>query len=164
MTSLFPILARSGEDQWIKVVVGAVVAVFWLIGALVSAINKKAQENKRRQGFEPLPQVLNAPPLQRQARSPKLVPIPRKAQPAQRPAAVQQGYAAPIAAMPATNLSRATAATQVSHSQTAAKAAPPSQIARLLQRPDTLRAAFILNEVLSSPLALRDGHGGRNKV
>ena len=33
---------------------------------------------------------------------------------------------------------------------------PAGQIARLLRRPDSLRAAFILNEVLSKPTALRD--------
>ena len=37
--------------------------------------------------------------------------------------------------------------------------APPNQIARLLRRADSLRVAFILNEMLLPPLSLREQRG-----
>jgi hypothetical protein len=168
MPFLPPILARSGEDQWIKLVFGAVVFFFWLIGAIVSAINKKTQENKRRDSLGQLPQNLGAARFPIPARPPvKTRTASRPAAPARQPVPPRQSYAAPAApaieAMPVINLSRASAATQVTQKKTtAAPVAPANQIGRLLRRSDSLRAAFILNEVMSPPLSLRDAAGQRH--
>ena len=86
---------------------------------------------------------------------------------ARQPPPIRPSYAAPAAraieAMPATNLARASAATQVTQKKTnAAPVAPANQIGRLLRRSDSLRAAFILNEVMSPPLSLRDAAGERH--
>ena len=55
MTFLDLILARSADDDWIKVVFGVIVAIIWGLGALVSAVNNKAQDAKRRQQYGRLP-------------------------------------------------------------------------------------------------------------
>jgi hypothetical protein len=162
MNSILHILARSDTDSAVKLIFGVIVVVFWLIGALVSAVNKRAEENRRRaaagqiqRGFPMLPQQA-APDV----RLSQMTAPARVAQ--QRPAARRAAPAAgAIAAMPSANLSKATAATQVTRSQGAAKVVPPSQIGKLLKRPETLRAAFILNEVLSPPLSMREGPGGK---
>jgi hypothetical protein len=163
MTLIHDILARSEMDSTIKMIFGAVVVAFWLIGALVSAINKKAQENRRRESYgQLLPGLTPARQTPPEARLAQMVapPVPQR-----RPAVKGPSYAAPatarIEAMPSSNLRNVAVATQVTHKQPATKVAPPDQIGRLLKRPDTLRAAFILNEVLTPPLSLREGPGGR---
>ena len=165
MNSILHILARTETDSMIKLIFGVVVVAFWLIGALISAINKKTEEARRRgmlgptpRGFTVLPQT---PP---EVRLSRMVVPPVPAQAAKR-AVKRPSYAAPaIAAMPSSNLSTASVATAVTKSQGAAKVVPPSQIGKLLKRPETLRAAFILNEVLSPPLSQREGSGGRGHV
>lgn len=152
------ILAGSDTDAAVKLIFGVIVVVFWLFGALISAINKKAEENRRRAAAGQIPPVnYRIPPL-----VPPELQLSRMAAPArvvqQRPAA--RRAAGGIAAMPSANLSKSAAATQVTRNQGAAKVVPPSQIGKLLQRPETLRAAFILNEVLSPPLSERERPGG----
>ena len=166
MIAVFSILARSEEDSIIKIVFGVIVFVFWLISALVSAIKKKAEEDKRRQSYGQLPRDFSPPaPVPPEVRLKRMTAPPAKVRAPQNAPAVRSQYAAPaIVAMPNSNLSRAASATQVTKTQSAAKVIPPGQIARLLQRPDTLRAAFVLNEVLTPPLSIRGEPGGRGHV
>src|SRR5258705_9768809 len=60
------ILARSSDDDWVKVVFGVIVAIVWGLGALVNAGNKKAKEAKRRQQYGRLPRDVSASPAQQQ--------------------------------------------------------------------------------------------------
>jgi hypothetical protein len=165
MMSMLSILAKSEDDSIIKLIFGVIVVAFWLISALVSAINKKAKETRRRESFGQLPRDLkSSPPLPPEVRLKRMTAPPPKIRPAQK-STPRSTYAAPaIVAMPTSNLSRAATATQVTRTQSAAKVVPPGQIARLLQRPDTLRAAFVLNEVLTPPLSIRGEPGGRGHV
>ena len=156
MTLLLPILARSDEDSMIKMIFGAIVVIFWIGGAIVSAINKRVQESKRSARYGQMqptfirpvpPPVPNAAGFSGKAKPAKKAgkrkAVAATPQPLARPA-----LSAPAAARPAPAAQPARPA--------AAKAAP-SAIAQLLRRPETLRAALILNEVLSPPLSLRNG-------
>jgi hypothetical protein len=147
MPLLPQILARSGEDSFIKVIFGVIVLVIWLGGALMSALQKRAEEAKRRARYNKMPTGVTRP-------VPPPVPPPAKSKPkrgVKRQTVSNPPPSAPIIRQPAVATApRAPAPTR------AAPAAEPSQIARLLRRPDSLRAALILNEVLSPPVALRD--------
>ncbi|MDB5876147.1 MAG: hypothetical protein JWQ07_5589, partial [Ramlibacter sp.] len=56
MISLLLIFAaKSSEDSTIKLIFGAIVVAFWLGSALISAINKRVQENKRRARYGQMP-------------------------------------------------------------------------------------------------------------
>jgi hypothetical protein len=160
MIPLFPLLlARSDEDSMIKLIFGAIVAIFWVGGAIISAINKRVQENKRRAQYGQMPPTFmrpipppvpnpagfsNAPAKAKAAKkAAKRKPVPAVPQPQARPAL----SVAAAASAPAAPSARPAATAQ----------AAPSAIARLLRRPETLRAALILNEVLSPPLSLRHG-------
>src|SRR3954447_2149610 len=61
MTPLLPILARSDEDSMIKMIFGAIVVIFWIGGAIVSAVNKRVQENKRRMQYGQMPPTFMRP-------------------------------------------------------------------------------------------------------
>lgn len=150
------ILARSSDNDAVKVIFGIIVAVFWLIGALASALNKKAKENQRRQASGQLPGNLGAarfpipavpvmsqapaPPTRKKRKVPKLPPTPAQAAPQ-----VQQAQI---------DAEAPTSRQQQQRSQ--ANLTPANTIGRLPQRPEWLRAAFIMNEVLGPPLSLRE--------
>jgi hypothetical protein len=89
--------------------------------------------------------------------APARLPAPQrgKAKPKQR--APQRQTYTPRAAAPSTvsRITAAPAAPSPSRPARAATPAPPNQIANLLRRPESLRAALILNEVLSPPVSLR---------
>jgi len=149
------ILARGDDsDGMIKLVVGAIVVFFWLIGGLVSAVNKKAKEAQLRQMSGRMPQAAPAAPR-----------VKAKAKPAPRQQPKRAVFAAPAVptAAPMPSASRIAPAAQAPQ-QPAARPVPPAQIGRLLLRPETLRAAFILNEVLSPPLSVRGAPGGKEKT
>jgi hypothetical protein len=145
MTSLLPIfVAKSSEDSTIKLIFGAIVVAFWLGSALISAINKRVQENKRRARYGQMPQGFNRPAPQSARTAAGFSPPPVKAKSARRAKRQAIAVAPPISAAPP------------APARAASKAAPPAQIARLLHRPESLRAALILNEILSPPLSIRD--------
>src|SRR3954453_18073694 len=54
-------LARSSEDSMIKLIFGAIVVAFWIGGAVISAINKRVQENKRRMQYGQMPPTFMRP-------------------------------------------------------------------------------------------------------
>jgi hypothetical protein len=155
MTALLPILAKSSEDSMIKLIFGAIVLIFWVGGAIVSAINKRVQESKRSARYGQTPATFMRP-------VPPPVPNPAgftgKAKPAKRAAKRKAVAAVPLPpARPALTTTMSQSAPAAQPARPAAAQAAPSAIAHLLRRPETLRAALILNEVLSPPLSLRNG-------
>jgi hypothetical protein len=150
------ILARSSDDDWIKVVGGVIVAIIWGIGALVSAVNKKAQEAKRRQQYGRVPRDVSVSPAQQQqqqrAKAQKQRSKRRPVIAAAPPVPVRAVSSAPPAAPEPAAIAQST------RNATAAAAAPPAKrIARLVRRPESLRAALILNEILAPPPGLKLG-------
>ncbi|MDB5320314.1 MAG: hypothetical protein JWN40_1945 [Phycisphaerales bacterium] len=159
MTSLLPIfVAKSSEDSMIKLIFGAIVVAFWLGSALISAINKRVQENKRRARYGQMPQGFTrpAPPSARVAAG--FSPPPVKAKSARRAKrqAIAPAPQPPVRPTFSTAVAPPISAAPPAPARAASKAAPPAQIARLLHRPESLRAALILNEILSPPLSIRD--------
>src|SRR5207248_5295605 len=47
--------ARSHDEDWIKILFGVIAFFIWVGGAIVSAIKKKAQENRRVQRYGQMP-------------------------------------------------------------------------------------------------------------
>lgn len=161
MIEPLPLLAR-GDDEAIKIIVGVIVAIVWGIISLVAAVNKKVKEQQRRQQYNQMPPGVptmpsggagpvifsepTPPPLPRQRskrrkqRQEQMVPSDE----------VVEVAHVPLASSPPIE-------GQAARASAAQQAAPEaSRVARLLRRPDSLRAAIILNEVLSPPKALRD--------
>jgi hypothetical protein len=159
MPPLPHILARSGEDSFIKILFGIIVLVIWLGGALMSALQKRAEEAKRRARYNQMPTGYTRPVPPVPA-NPAGFPTPPPPKAKSKRAAKRQNLGKPLPSAPAPAIVRPTLATApptpATTRATPAPTAQPSQIARLLRRPDSLRAALILNEVLSPPVALRD--------
>lgn len=161
MTFLDLILARSSDDDWIKVVFGVIVAIIWGLGALVSAVNKKAQDAKRRQQYGRLPVDVAKPtspramgagyPKHQTAKAPKPRAKRRPVVVAQPPVPAVHVYQAP----PPISETAPPIAQSARDAAAAAAAPPANRIARLVRRPDSLRAALILNEILAPPPGLR---------
>jgi hypothetical protein len=183
-----PILARGDDNDFMKFVFGVVVVVLWGFGALVSAINKRAEAERRRRmqyeqlaresgmggggsvGYGPPPVPARIPggqrPKQKQKQpkqrkriavaTPPTLPGQRAAaEPAAHPAyqpAVAGGSTAPIGDAPAAPRAGS------------GGAASASRVARLLRRPDTLRAAFILSEILAPPPSIKRDNGSPPRV
>ena len=171
LISQFLILARDSDNDVIKIVVGVVFLAIWGLGALISSLNKKAEEERRRRQLGQLPQSIRQAPYGQQ-------PYPAQ-YPAQYPPQTPYGgYAAPQPPPPPPQETqrkrrrKSAAAPPVPTSgppempapavAVKAEAAAPgpaipeiARIARLVHRPDSLRAALILNEVLSPPVSLR---------
>ena len=162
MLNLTYILARSGEDELMKIVFGVAAVIIWGLFQLIGAIAKKAEGAKRRQQYGRLPAdvtrrggmpPLPVPPIPGQRKQNKakggrkVAAAPRRA-PLVAPSAKafaaggQVGEAVPPPAA-------------VAH-RPRAVGAPAGQIARLLRRPESLRAAVIMNEVMSKPVGLRE--------
>jgi hypothetical protein len=152
-------IAKSSDDSMIKLIFGGIVLAFWLGGALISALNKRIEENKRRARYGQMPAGYTVPPPVPAARSAGFAPPPAKAKRAKPAKRASQRLAA-VAPQPPPRPTFSTAAAPAQPAPAAPprqpSSAPPSQIARLLRRPESLRAAFILNEVLSPPLSVRD--------
>jgi hypothetical protein len=158
MTHVLPILAKSDEDSLIKLVFGVIVMIFWIGGALISAIKKRADEAKRRARTgrmaptftRPIAQPTSNAGFPTAQRAPKIKANKRavKRQPVPPPrVTIAPALSRAVVAQPAPAVAKPPARAP----------APPAQIAQLLRRPESLRAALILNEVLSPPLSLRDG-------
>jgi len=92
------------------------------------------------------------PPVQTAAGFPPPPPAKGKS----KRAAKRQTISKPLPSVPVVRQAAAPAAPPTPAATRTAAVAQPSQIARLLRRPDSLRAALILNEVLSPPVALRE--------
>jgi len=159
------LLARSSDDTTIKIILAVIAVIIWAVSASVSAAKKRTEDARRRQQYGVLPPDLNplgyAPPIP-QAQLGRAVAKAQKKQQKQRgrgqQAARQQG------AVQAPPLPRRAPAQQEQHAPTTVGPSPsaavqPSRIARLARRPDSLRAAFILSEVLAPPKSLRDESG-----
>jgi hypothetical protein len=166
MLNITCILARSSDDELMKIVFGVGAVIVWGLFQLIGAVAKKAEEAKRRQrygrlpedvatrgGLPPLPVPVGTIPGQRKqnkakvgkARAPRVAPAP----PPQPVAQQRQQVRAVASGVRDAAASRARVA-----------GAPAGQIARLLRRPESLRAALIMNEVMSKPVALREAPRG----
>jgi len=87
MIPLLPsFLARSDEDSMIKLIFGAIVVIFWVGGAIVSAINKRVQENKRRAQYGQMPPTFMRPIPPPVANPAGFANAPAKAKAAKKPA------------------------------------------------------------------------------
>jgi hypothetical protein len=135
----------------IKLIVGVIVAIFWAIGGIASAVKKKSDEAQKRTRAR-LPSGAAAP-----VPAPASYPAPKRVRSQQKKLApVQQTFAAPPPAPPRPPVTAQPAQTAPAAKVNASAPVPPDQIARLLRRPETLRAAMILNEVMAPPKALRE--------
>jgi hypothetical protein len=163
---LFPqlfILARDNDSDVIKIVVGIVFLALWGLGALISAWNKRAEEERRRRQLGQLPKTLGTDPYARQYSAQAQYGYP-VVQPPPPPAPSQQrskkrrksSISAPPVPTPPPEIH--TPAPMAVQAQAPARPSPASEsarIGRLVHRHDSLRAALILQEVLSPPLSLR---------
>ena len=182
--------ARSGDDDWMKIVFGVGAVIVWGLFQLTGALAKKADDAKRRRQYGQMPEDVR-PYGYGGVATPPPPPVPSGLKPSRQPQPQQQGkrkgnggrgkgggkraQAAAVAeaARAAQQLAAATAQQEYEASRAAAAAArpdeedahvrrpvraaaPAGQIGRLLRRPDSLRAALILNEVMAKPVALRD--------
>lgn len=170
MRVIASILASSDESGIVKAVLFVIVLIIWGISALVKTINVARNQSARRNVAPP-----RMPPVPLQPARPVASPLPPRmgqrpvalpplpalitAAPSRR-AAPQRTVAAPQASMPAVPAARPPA----SQRQTAPAAAPPAAATKApprvsgfvdLLKPRTVRAQFILAEVLQPPLALR---------
>lgn len=158
MLDLSPILARTRDDEIMKIIFGVGAVIVWGIFQAIAAIAKKAEDAKRRQKYGRLPEDVATrtpsfpvpPPVPTQKRGKQPKPK-RRATPAP-PVTVRQ----PAAVPPTAPAYAAVAQTAPARAKPASTAAPANRVGRLLRQPASLRAAFILNEVLSQPIALRD--------
>lgn len=160
MASLPSILASDDYDGMIKLIGGVIVLIIWGVGAMASTIKKAQAQARQKQARAPFAPPLPAQrPIAAPARPPAIPPrIPMALPPlstlvrAQPPA---RAAARPKAAAPV-QITSAPARVAVPKPKAApvSPAVASSSIAGLL-RPTTVRAQFILAEVLQPPLALR---------
>ena len=165
MPDLSPILARTRDDEIMKIIFGVGAVIVWGIFQAIAAIAKKAEDAKRRQKYGRLPEDVATrtpsfpvpPPVPgKRAKQPK-----SKSQPKRRPTSAPQPAA--IVRSPAPTPAYTAPAEPVpTRAKPANIAASANRIGRLLRQPASLRAAFILNEVLSQPVALRDASPHRH--
>ncbi|HEY2588081.1 MAG TPA: hypothetical protein VGI81_20225 [Tepidisphaeraceae bacterium] len=156
-----PFILASGDDTELFKLVGiAIILVIAAIGALV----KKVREGQSPQARRPVPPPLPGRPVPLAARvrapGPKpLPPLPALAQAAKprpttaRRAAVRR-QAAPVRQQAGAQPSRLSTPAPAVPGVRATPSLPASSVANLLN-PTTVRAQFILAEVLQPPLSLR---------
>jgi hypothetical protein len=157
MSTAMPILAAGGEDPTVKIIIGVVVAVFWIIAQVAGAVGKKPDKTvpppeppRPPRSQQRPPQANRPPPLRRQKTQPS-----RKQVPPLRPAAVQS-YQAPPAARSRLAESVAESQRAIEKAASAApKTLPRNEMINALLRPKNLRRALIVNELLQPPVALR---------
>jgi hypothetical protein len=162
MLNVTYILARSGEDELMKIVFGVAAVVIWGLFQLIGAIAKKAEDAKRRQQYGRLPED-----VARGGGTPLPVPAPPPVPWGQKQTkgrgnkkaskrAPLVAPAPPPAVQPVPAIASGVREAAASRPQARAAGAPAGQIARLLRRPESLRAAVVLSEVMSKPVALRE--------
>ena len=156
MASLPSILASDDYEGMIKLIGGVIVLIVWAVGAMASTIKKAQAKSRQKQApfAPPLPaQRTVAAPARPASRPPPLpMALPplstlARSQPPKRPATQPPPPAAPAKVI-------ARVAEPAIKPARAARAVSRDPIAGLL-RPTTVRAQFILAEVLQPPLALR---------
>jgi hypothetical protein len=139
-----------------KVIFIIATIVIWGIGAIAAAVKKAADEKKKRErmirqqgGYyrpaPPPPQVYNIPPPPPPATKSKK----KRRQPVAPPVQAQlvdEGE----------SVVHVQLAKQAVEQPKAAPLAEAQRVARLIHRPDSLRAAFILSEVLAKPVSQRE--------
>jgi hypothetical protein len=159
----------------LKIVFGVGAVIVWGLFQLISAAAKKAEEAKRRQQYGRLPaDVVTArggyggagpmPPPVPVGQWPQAHANQGKAKGKGRGKAVKRGAGAVGRPMPAPPQVAVAHAAVVEGPKGRAKqagdVAPANRVGRLLRQPGSMRAAFILNEVLSKPVALREESRG----
>ena len=165
MHDLATLLARTRDDEIMKIIFGVGAVVVWGIFQLIAAVAKKAEENKRRAQYGRLPEgVATRPGFP----APPPVPVPQRPKAAKKPKRravpaqpVPVAAAIPAAYQSATPQHAAVVEGPKGRAKQAGDLPPANRVGRLVRQPATLRAAFVLNEVLSKPVALRDGDKGR---
>jgi hypothetical protein len=75
---------RKDFDNWVNILFVVMIAIFWLVGGLVKAMAKKAQD-RQQPGTEAQPKPLRRPADFRQARSRKPPPVPSGVRPPLQP-------------------------------------------------------------------------------
>ena len=164
MPDLSRILARTRDDEIMKIVFGVGAVIVWGIFQAIAAIAKKAEDAKRRQKYGRLPEdVANRrpsfpvpPPVPTQQRS--QAKAKSKARGNKRPIPIPARPTAPHSPVPqsATPQYAAVVEGPKGRAKQAGDIAPANRVGRLVRQPATLRAALVLNEVLSKPVALRE--------
>ena len=166
------ILARDNDNDVIKIVVGVVFLALWGLGALISSWNKKAEEERRRRQLGQLPQSMRQTPYAQQpypaqypAQYPPQTPYGGYAVPQPPPPPPQESQrkrsrkswaaAPPVPVTGPPEMPAQAIAAKAEAAEPAPVVPEVARIARLVHRPDSLRAALILNEVLSPPVSLR---------
>lgn len=156
MTDVMPILAAGGEDPTVKIIIGVVVAVFWVIAQVAGALGKKEDKS--------LPLPSEQPP---QPRPPRQTPRPDRVPPVQRrqkpqpprrqppPIRQQPAYEAPPVARQRVMETVSEIERKASQSPAKPGSLPRRQMINALLRPQNLRRAFVVNELLQPPVALR---------
>jgi hypothetical protein len=155
------ILSKSDDGDLIKIVVGVVFAALWGLGALISSWNKKVEEQRKRRQSGTLPRDVRQPTAyQPQYPYPAPPPVPpaparqrKRRRPAVAPAPPPPPEQAPEKPVP---VSATASPTRAQAPQQRHELSESGRIARLLLKKDSLRAALILQEVLSPPVSLRD--------
>jgi hypothetical protein len=156
------ILARSSDDDWMKIVFGVGAVIVWGLFQLIGAVAKKAEDAKRRQRYGRLPEdvarrgggrpsAFPPPPIPGQRKQNKGKGGKRRA-----PLVASPVSPAPVVQQQQQVQAIASGVREAAASRARAAGAPAGQIARLLRRPESLRAAVIMNEVMSKPVALRE--------
>ncbi len=163
---------REDFDNWVNIFVVVMLAVFWLVGGLVKAMSKKAQDQKLGTEAKPKPSGLSKD--FRKPRLQKPPPVPSGVGPPSQPQLLRQfkegARPRPVAHKPAVDLalqsdylSKAQFIEQpdISKAPTLMQK-PRSEAASLpfldLSNPQELRKAIIYYEILGKPLALRGPH------
>jgi hypothetical protein len=162
MSSLPPILASDDYEGMIKLIGFVIVLIIWAVGAMVSTIRKAQAKARQKQARAPVAPPLPAQrPIAGPARPPAIPPrIPMALPPLPTLARAQPPARAAARPKPAVPVQRTSAPAPPPVALPRPKAAPvspavaSSSIAGLFG-PTTVRAQFILAEVLQPPLALR---------
>jgi hypothetical protein len=176
-------LAR-GEDQLIQIILGAVFAAIWVIGALLNAMRKKPASRRQQDekswqeilrdlaGEKPSPPPAPSPPPieQRRQNRPQPVPQPIQSRP-QRPGKIKKQPKRKPAPPPVPVIQRPLAqpamdaateiltAGEIGSEKKPTAISPASALSRLLT-PENLHRQYILTEIFQPPLALRDNRPG----
>ena len=136
MSGAIPLFAEL-ENATLKVVVGVIVAVVWLAAQVAGSLAKK-------QPKRPVPPGRTSPPARPPRVTQRTAP-PRVNRPAPKPAALR-----PTPPVVRTVQARPSAVPPT------AKPLPRQQMVSVLLRPRNLKKAFVLTEVLGTPVSLRE--------
>ena len=165
MSTAMPMLAASGDDPTVKLIIGVAIAAFWIIAQVIGSLTKKPDKTLPPSRNRPQPTTNLPPVLQRPVPTPRSTVPPAKRPPPMRPQRtgpplrapdVRRLPAKPLAAAPP--MPRPAPATRAALTQSAPAVQPMQQRELLgaLLRPRNLRKAFVLTELIQPPVALRE--------